>query len=132
MRKTVIVSYRVTDLARSLDFYRALGYIEVGTVSLDDGSRLVVLKFPGEPVATLELAHRPADGRVEIGTGFDHLAVQVDALAVTIDQLNAAGLAPSQAHLPGGPQGPRTAWITDADGARVDWVGAREGRYERV
>jgi lactoylglutathione lyase len=42
-----------------------------------------MLKFPGEEVVTLELVHRPADGPVQIGTGFSHLVVQVNELDAT-------------------------------------------------
>ena len=41
-----------------------------------------MLKFPAEEVPTLELAHRPAAGPVDIGTGFSHLVLQVDSLLV--------------------------------------------------
>ena len=122
MQKTIIVSYRVTDLDRSLEFYRALGYGELGRVPFDDGSQLVMLKFPAEPAASLELVHRPADGPVDIGTGFDHLAIQVDALAATLEQLRAAGLEPGPEELPGGPDGPKISWITDPDGYRIELV----------
>lgn len=44
--KTLFVAYRVTDLDRSLGFYTALGYVELGRVEVGDGSRLVILKFP--------------------------------------------------------------------------------------
>jgi enamine deaminase RidA (YjgF/YER057c/UK114 family) len=56
---------------------------------------LTVLKFPGEEVVTLELVHRPADGPVQIGTGFSHLVVQVDELAATIAALRQHGLQPA-------------------------------------
>lgn len=62
--KTLFVAYRVTDLDRLLDFYTALGYVELGRVDSGEGSHLVILKFPGEPAASLELVHRPAGGRV--------------------------------------------------------------------
>lgn len=42
--KTLFVSYRVTDLDRSLGFYTALGYAELGRVEVGDGARLVILK----------------------------------------------------------------------------------------
>jgi catechol 2,3-dioxygenase-like lactoylglutathione lyase family enzyme len=37
--KTLFVAYRVTDLDRSLDFYTALGYVELGRVEGGDGAR---------------------------------------------------------------------------------------------
>jgi len=81
-----------------------------------------MLKFPREDVVTLELVHRPADGPVEVGTGFSHLVVQVDDLAATIAALAEAGLAPTPAESPGGPDGPRTSWLTDPDGYRIELV----------
>jgi lactoylglutathione lyase len=120
--KTLHTAYRVTDLAVSLDFYSALGYEEVGRISLGDGATLTVLKFPGEEVVTLELVHRPADGPVQIGTGFSHLVVQVDELAGTIATLLQRGLQPEPEQHPAGPDGPRTSWLTDPDGYRIELV----------
>ncbi|MGW4024939.1 VOC family protein [Streptomyces sp. NPDC005009] len=120
--KTLFVSYRVTDLTRSLDFYTALGYVELGRVDTGDRSHLAILGFPGEPAASLELVHRPADGRVDVGSGFDHLAIQVDTLAATLDRLTDAGLDPGPVQYPGGPHGPKTSWLTDPDGYRIELV----------
>lgn len=57
--KTLFVSYRVTDLDRSLGFYTALGYVELGRVEAGDRSHLVILKFPGEPAASLDWSTAP-------------------------------------------------------------------------
>jgi lactoylglutathione lyase len=119
--KTLFVAYRVTDLERSLDFYTTLGYVDLGRVTFDDGGSLAVLKFPHEPVATLELVHRPDLGRVDVG-GFDHLAIQVDDLTTTQELLIGDGLEPSPLELPAGGDGPRTAWLTDPDGYRIELV----------
>ncbi|WP_436790941.1 VOC family protein [Yinghuangia sp. YIM S10712] len=120
--KTLFVAFRVTDLARSLGFYTALGYAELGRVETGDGSHLVILHFPGEPAASLELVHRPADGPVDVGSGVDHLAIQVDALAATLERLTDAGLDPGPVQYPGGPHGPKTSWLTDPDGYRIELV----------
>ena len=123
--KTLHTAYRVTDLAVSLGFYSALGYREVGRVGVEgegEGASLTMLKFPGEEVVTLELVHRPADGRVQVGTGFSHLVVQVDELAATIEALTQGGLQPGPEQLPAGPAGPRTSWLTDPDGYRIELV----------
>src|SRR5690348_3913656 len=97
--RTIFAAYRVSDLARSLDFYTDLGYLVVGRVAFDDGGRLAILGFPGEEVASLELVYRPDVGAIEPG-GFDHLAIQVDDLAGTLATLTERGLAPGQAELP--------------------------------
>lgn len=120
--KTLFVSYRVADLDRSLAFYTALGYAELGRVELGDEARLVILKFPEEPAASLELVHRPGAGPVDVGNGFDHLAIQVEALAPTLDALTEAGLSPEPLQYPAGPHGPKTSWLTDPDGYRIELV----------
>ncbi|MFF3493269.1 VOC family protein [Streptomyces sp. NPDC002795] len=120
--RTLFVSYRVTDLERSLDFYTALGYAELGRVEIGDGARLVILKFPDEPAGSLELVHRPGDGPVDVGSGFDHLAIQVETLTTTLETLNKAGLRPEPLQYPGGPHGPKTSWLTDPDGYRIELV----------
>ncbi|MFF6988999.1 VOC family protein [Streptomyces sp. NPDC010273] len=130
--KTLFVSYRVTDLDRSLGFYTALGYGELGKVEIGDGARLVILAFPGEPAASLELVHRPADGRVDVGTGFDHLAIQVDTLTDTLTALTEAGLEPGPLQFPGGPDGPQTSWLTDPDGYRIELVEWPSGHSDSI
>ncbi|MEU3506438.1 VOC family protein [Streptomyces longwoodensis] len=120
--RTLFVSYRVTDLERSLRFYTALGYGVLGRVETGDGSHLVVLKFPEETAASLELVHRPAEGAVDVGSGVDHLAIRVDGLAGTLEALAEAGLHPGPVQRPGGPAGPKTSWLTDPDGYRIELV----------
>lgn len=63
--KAPFVSYRVADLDRSLGFYTALGYVELGRVGGGDAGHLVML----------------------MGTGFDHLAIQVDTVSAWTPQL---------------------------------------------
>ena len=120
--KTLFVAFRVTDLDRSLGFYAALGYAELGRVEVGDGARLVLLRFPDEPAASLELVHRPGDGPVDVGSGVDHLAIQVKGLATTLETLAEAGLRPEPLQFPGGPHGPKTSWLTDPDGYRIELV----------
>ncbi|ALV38014.1 VOC family protein [Streptomyces sp. CdTB01] len=130
--KTLFVSYRVTDLDRSLGFYTALGYAELGRVEAGDGARLLILKFPGEPAASLELVHRPGHDPVDVGSGFDHLAIQVESLATTLDRLSEAGLSPEPLQYPGGPHGPKTSWLTDPDGYRIELVEWPSGHADGI
>lgn len=120
--KTLFVAYRVTDPDHSLDFYTTLGYTEIGRVAGADGGRLVILRFPDEPAATLELVHHPGDGPVDVGSGFDHLAIQVDTLATTHQMLTEAGLEPEPVQHPAGPHGPKVSWLTHPDGYRIELV----------
>ncbi len=115
-------AYRITDLATSMDFYAALGYEQVGRVDLGDGVTLTMLKFADEEAVTIELVHRPADGPVAIGSGFSHLAVQVDDLSATLEALRKAGLSAGPVEHPGGLNGPQTSWLIDPDGYRIELV----------
>src|SRR5258708_27745987 len=110
--KSLLPDYLVTDLAVSLGFYTALGYGKVGRVDIGDGASLTMLKLPDDEVVTLELVYRPSDEPVEIGTGFSHLAVQVDDLTTTVEALSKAGLRPGPIERPGGADGPQTSWLT--------------------
>src|SRR4051794_22555487 len=101
--KSILFALRVTDLERSLAFYTAVGYLNLGTVPFDDGSSLVWLRLPAEKSVSLELVHRPADGPVQVG-GFQHFAIEVESLAETLERLIAAGLRPGEPELPGGPE----------------------------
>ncbi len=59
---------------------------------------------------------------MQVGNGFSHLVVQVDDLAAIIGALSQRGLRPSPERCPAGPQGPRTSWLTDPDGYRIELV----------
>ncbi len=120
--RTLHPAYRVTNLAASLDFYRGLGYVQVGRVDMGEGASLTMLQLDRDEVVTLELVHRPAEGPVDIGTGFSHLAVQVDNLSTTIEALSKAGLRPGPVERPGGPDGAQTSWLSDPDGYRIELV----------
>ena len=50
---------RVTDLERSLAFYTALGYAELGRVPDTPFGSLTMLQLPGDPFVSLELVHDP-------------------------------------------------------------------------
>jgi len=57
-----------------------------------------------------------------VGSGFDHLAIQVDTLDTTLETLAEAGLEPEPVQYPGGRNGPKTSWLTDPDGYRIELV----------
>lgn len=126
--RTLHIAWRVIDLDRSLAFYSALGYVEIGQVDVGGGPRLVFLKFPDDPAVALELAYRPGGDPVVVGNGISHLAIQVDDLAGTLVNLEARGLEPGPMEYPGGPDGPKTSWLTDPDGYRIELVEWPDGR----
>jgi catechol 2,3-dioxygenase-like lactoylglutathione lyase family enzyme len=110
---------RVTDLKRSLDFYTALGYAELGGVPETEFGSLTMLKLPDDPFVSLELVHDPARPVADVGA-VNHLVVQVDDLDATLAQLAVRGVAAEPPAEPG--PGIRTAWLTDPDGYRIELV----------
>jgi catechol 2,3-dioxygenase-like lactoylglutathione lyase family enzyme len=111
--RTLHVGLRVSDLQRSLAFYRAVGYTVIGAVEGTPFGTLTMLQLPGDPFVTIELVHDPAKGTVELGTGINHLVIQVEALDATLADLAVKGIAADPAADPGHPDAPRTSWDTD-------------------
>jgi lactoylglutathione lyase len=121
--KTLLTGYRVSDLGRSLDFYRAVGFREIERVALGDGAALVMLNLPGDgDVVTLELAYAPAAGALVVGNGFSHVAVQVDDLAATVADLARKGVACGPIERPGGAVGSVVSDLRDPDGYKIELV----------
>ena len=119
--RTLHVGLRVQDLERSLGFYTSLGYQVVGTVPETEFGSLTMLKLPNDEFVSVELVHDPNAGTVEPG-GLNHLVIQVEDLHGTLARLAAHGL---QAGAPSSPDGSAnfwTAWVTDPDGYRIEFV----------
>ena len=110
---------RVTDLDRSLAFYTALGYAELGRVPETDFGSLTMLQLPDDPFVSLELVHDPARPVADTGA-VNHLVVQTDDLDATIADLAEKGV-PAEPPAEPGP-GIRISWLTDPDGYRIELV----------
>jgi lactoylglutathione lyase len=120
--KTLHTAYRVTDLDRSLDFDTKLGFQELGRISTTADSMLVTLNLPGDgEVATLELVH-DAGTDFKLGTGFSHIVVQVDDLVATLSDLASKRVSVEEPQHPAGESGPKTSWVLDPDGYRIELV----------
>jgi len=120
--RTLHIGLRVGDLERSLAFYSAVGYTVAGTVEGTASGSLSMLQLPGDPFVTIKLVHDPARGNADLGTGISHLVIQVESLDATLADLAVKGIAAEPPGLPGGADGPRTSWITDPDGYRIELV----------
>src|SRR5579862_1307990 len=120
--RTLHVGLRVSDPQRSLRFYRAVGYTVVGTVEGTPLGTLSMLQLPDDPFVTIELVHDPAQVNVGPGAGLSHLVIQVESLDAARASLAAQGIEAEPSGLPGDAVGPRTSWITDPDGYRIELV----------
>ena len=113
------VGLRVTHLDRSLAFYTALGYAEIGSVPETQFGSLTMLKLPDDPFVSLELVHDP-ERPVQDVSAVNHLVVQVTNLDATIADLAARGVMAEPATELG--PGLWTSWLTDPDGYRIELV----------
>jgi lactoylglutathione lyase len=120
--RTLHLGLRVSDLQQSLAFYTAVGYTVVGTVQETAFGSLTMLRLPGDDFVSIELVHDPARGKVDLGTGINHLVIQVESLDATLADLSAKGIVAEPAGLSDGADGLRTSWITDPDGYRIELV----------
>jgi lactoylglutathione lyase len=121
--KTLHTAYRVRDRDRSVDFYTKVGFREVGRVAIAQGSVLVMLNLPGDgEVVTLELVYDPGIDLFQLGTGFSHIVVQVGDLDAKLADLAEKGVAFDEPQHPGGEQGPKTCFVHDPDGYRIELV----------
>ena len=119
--RTLHVGLRVADLPRSIAFYTAVGYEVLGDVPATELGSLTMLKLPGDEFVALELVNDPDHGHVEPG-GLSHLVIQVDDVRATAARLAARGVSTEE---PGSPDGSAdfwTAWVSDPDGYRIEFV----------
>jgi lactoylglutathione lyase len=119
--RTLHTGLRVTDLARSLTFYTALGYEVVGDVAMPGSGSLTMLKLPDDPFVALELVHDPNRGAVEPG-GLESLVVKVEVMTDTVAQLAAKGIKAEPPTFPNDTDDFWTAWLSDPDGYRIELV----------
>lgn len=121
--KTLHTAYRVRDLDRAVAFYAQVGFREIGRVAVGEGVILVMLNLPGDgDVVTLELAYDPTIASIAVGTGFSHIVVQIDTLDATVADLAEKGVGVEEPQRPAGESGPKTCFVRDPDGYRIELV----------
>lgn len=119
--RTLHFGLRVADLERSLAFYTAVGYEVLGSVPETPFGSLTMLKLPDDDFVSIELVHDPAS-EVDLGTGLNHFVIKVESLDATIADLAAKGIDAEAPSAPEGSPDPRTSWLTDPDGNRIELV----------
>ena len=73
--------YRIGDIDRSVTFYQALGFEEVGRAPIRDEAINVFMGLPGDG-PRLELTYNFGVDSYDLGTGYNHVAVTVRDLEV--------------------------------------------------
>jgi lactoylglutathione lyase len=114
--------YRVTDPERSIAFYEALGLEKRRELPIRDEAVNYFLGVPGNDVPELELTHNFGVDTYEIGTGYGHIALTVDDLDATLDQLAAQGIEPERPPYQVREGGSRICFVRDPDEYRVELI----------
>jgi lactoylglutathione lyase len=114
--------YRITDIDRSVDFYRKLGFEETRRHPIGDEAINVFMGIPGDG-ERLELTYNI--GRTEpydIGTGYGHIAITTDDLDATLERLAKDGIEPEKPPyvVKGGTS--RICFVRDPDQYRIEII----------
>jgi lactoylglutathione lyase len=113
--------YRITDIERSVAFYEALGFKEVGRVPIRDEAVNVFMNQPGDgDMPRLELTLNFGVDAYELGTGYGHIAITAEHLDATLARLAEQGIEPERPPYSAREGGPRLCFVRDPDGYRIE------------
>ena len=116
---------RITDPERSRAFYEALGFeFRRESPIVRGGETEAVLYFYGMPgqEEELELTYN-TDGRsYELGTAYGHIAIGVDDLSRTLEELAGQGIRPEREPYRVREGGSLIAFVQDPDSYRVELI----------
>ncbi len=115
--------YRITDIDRSVAFYRALGFEEVRRMPIRDEAINVFMTIPGDgEEPRLELTYNFGVDRYELGSAYGHIAITADDLDDTLERLAGLGIEPERPPYRVNEGGSRICFVRDPDGYRIEVV----------
>jgi lactoylglutathione lyase len=116
--------YRITDIDRSVAFYEALGFKEVGRLPIRDEAINVFMNMPGDgDMPRLELTFNIGHTEpYDIGTGYGHIAISTSHLDSALEQLAGQGIEPERAPYSVREGGSRLCFVRDPDGYRIELI----------
>jgi lactoylglutathione lyase len=119
--------YRIGDIDRSVEFYKALGFNEVGRVPIRDEAINVFMGLPDDgPEPRLELTYNFGQQEpYEIGTGYGHIAITTPDLDGALAQLAEQGIEPEKPPYSVRDGGSRLCFVRDPDGYRIELLERR-------
>jgi lactoylglutathione lyase len=123
MSSLIHTCYRITDVDRSTEFYKALGFEEIGRIPIRDEAINVFMNLPGDGDSPrLELTYNFGVDSYEIGTGYGHIAISADDLDETLERLKAQGIEPEKPPYSIREGGSRLCFVRDPDGYRIELI----------
>ncbi len=115
--------YRIGDIDRSVAFYEALGFEEMGRMPIREEAINVFMGIPGDG-ARLELTYNFGVDRYDLGTGYNHIAITAGDLDATLARLKEQGIEPERPPYTVRDGGHRLCFVRDPDGYRVELIEA--------
>jgi len=113
--------YRITDIDRSLAFYGALGFNEIGRIPIRDEAINVFMNQPGDGDSPrLELTYNFGVDSYDVGTGYGHIAITTDDIDAMLARLAEQGIEPEKPPYTIREGGSRLCFVKDPDGYRVE------------
>ena len=113
--------YRITDIDRSVAFYRGLGFEEIGRIPIRDEAINVFMNIPGDgDMPRLELTYNFGVDSYEIGTGYGHIAITTPELDARLAELAQQGIEPEKPPYTVREGGSRLCFVRDPDGYRIE------------
>jgi lactoylglutathione lyase len=113
--------YRITDIDRSVAFYEALGFEEIGRIPIRDEAINVFMNIPGDgDMPRLELTCNFGVDSYEIGTGYGHIAITTPELDARLAELAQQGIEPEKPPYTVREGGSRLCFVRDPDGYRIE------------
>jgi lactoylglutathione lyase len=115
--------YRITDIDRSVAFYKALGFEEVARLPIRDEAINVFMNIPGDgDMPRLELTYNHGVDTYEMGTGYNHIALSVPDIDGALEQLAAQGIEPEKPPYSVREGGNRLCFVRDPDDYRIELI----------
>jgi lactoylglutathione lyase len=115
--------YRITDVDRSVAFYNALGFSEIGRIPIRDEAINVFMGLPDDgPEPRLELTYNIGVDSYDIGTGYGHIAITTADLDGALAQLADQGIEPERPPYSIREGGSRLCFVRDPDGYRIELI----------
>ena len=121
MPELIHTCYRIGDIDRSVAFYQALGFEEVGRLPIRDEAINVFMGLPGDG-PRLELTYNFGVDSYELGTGYNHIAVSATDLDATLGRLREQGIEAEKPPYTVSENGPRLCFVRDPDGYRIELI----------
>jgi lactoylglutathione lyase len=113
--------YRIGDIDRSVAFYEALGFEEMGRHPIRDEAINVFMGLPDDG-ARLELTYNHGVDSYELGTGYNHIAITTSDLDATLADLAEQGIEPEKPPYTVRDGGSRICFVRDPDQYRVEII----------